>query len=157
MQAHDEPQHMNTNETQSLDCIDLFPIENDQGGYELLHSQTNKVLKRQIFTKIPITPSIIKQVPALATLDNMLQGFKIINKENNLILDSSWIEGVDHYEGIFDNDEYEEENDTDDNKKMMPTITNTMKWMRTSLPIFYRSQITSRFHIKLKNNKIFFE
>ena len=48
--------------------------------------------------KIPITPSIIKQVHAIATLDDMPQGLKITNKENNVIFDSACITGVDYDE-----------------------------------------------------------
>ena len=40
----------------------LRHIENDQERQKLLHLQTNKVVKQINFTKIPITPSIIKQV-----------------------------------------------------------------------------------------------
>jgi hypothetical protein len=50
-------------------------MDNAQGGHELLHLQTNKVVKRRKHTKIPITPSIIKQVHALAVLDEMPEGF----------------------------------------------------------------------------------
>ena len=69
---------------------------NAQGAHCLLHLQTNKVVKRRNLTKIPIMSSIIKQVHALATLDNMAQELKITNKENNLIFDYDWIAGVNY-------------------------------------------------------------
>jgi hypothetical protein len=47
-----------------------------KGGHELLHLQTSKVVKRRNLTKISITPSIIKQVHALAELEEMPQGLK---------------------------------------------------------------------------------
>jgi hypothetical protein len=75
VQAHEEPTHTNTNAPRSLDCIYLRPMDNAQGGHELLHLQTNKVAKRRNLTKIPITPSIIKQVHALAELEEMPRGF----------------------------------------------------------------------------------
>ena len=49
-------------------------MDNAQGGHELLHLQTNSVVKRRRLTKVPITPSIIKQVDALAVLDGMPKG-----------------------------------------------------------------------------------
>jgi hypothetical protein len=115
VQAHDEPDHTNTNAPRSLDCIYLRPMDNAQGGHELLHLQTNRVVKRRKMTKIPITPNIIKQVHALAVLDEMPEGLKITNRANNVIFDTAWITGVDYYEQEFD-DEYdkEEENEDDD-------------------------------------------
>jgi hypothetical protein len=71
VQAHEEPKNTNTNAPRSLGCIYLRPMDNAQGGHELVHLQTNKVVKRRNLTKIPITPSIIKQEDALAELDEI--------------------------------------------------------------------------------------
>ena len=71
--SHGKPHHKNTNAPRSLYWVYLRPLGNAQGGHTLLHLYTNKVVKRQNLTKIPITPSIIKQVHALVTLDDMLQ------------------------------------------------------------------------------------
>jgi hypothetical protein len=116
VQAHEEPKHTNTNAPRSLDCIYLQqPMDNAQGGHELLHLQTNKVVKRRTLTKIPITPSIIKQVHALVELDEMPAGLKITNRANRVIFDSAWIAGVDYDEDLFDDDHHNEEEDGDDN------------------------------------------
>jgi hypothetical protein len=90
-------------------------MDNAQGGHELLHLQTNRVVKRCTMTKIPITPSIIKQVHALAVLDEMLEGLKITNRANNVIFYTAWIAGVDYDEQEFDDDEYDEEEENEDN------------------------------------------
>ena len=50
-------------------------------------------------------PSIIKQVHALATLDDMPQGLKIKNNENNIIFDLAWIAWVDYDEENIEDDE----------------------------------------------------
>ena len=50
-------------------------MEKSVGGNKWLHLQTNKVVKHQNLTKMPITMSIIKQIHALTTLDDMPQGF----------------------------------------------------------------------------------
>ena len=113
VQAHDEPPQTNTNAARSLDCIYLRPMDNAQGGHELLHLQTNKVVKRRQLTKIPITPSIINQVHALAVLDGMPEGLKIKNRTNNIIFDSAWIAGVDYDEEEFNDDDYEDEEEGD--------------------------------------------
>jgi Ran GTPase-activating protein (RanGAP) involved in mRNA processing and transport len=88
-----------------------------QGGHELLHLQTNNVVKRSNLTKIPITPSIIKQVlHALAELDEMPAGLKITNRANHVIFDSAWIAGVDYDEDLFHDDDHNEEEDGDNNE-----------------------------------------
>ena len=92
-------------------------MENSQGGHELLYLQTNKFVKHRNLTKIPITSSIIKQVHALATLGDMPQVLKITNKANNAIFNSACIAGVDYDEQSFEDDEYEEEEDTDKKDK----------------------------------------
>jgi hypothetical protein len=73
-QAHEEPNHTNTNASRALDCIYRRPMENAQEGQELLHLQTNKIVKRSKLTKVLISPSIIKQIHALAELDEMPRG-----------------------------------------------------------------------------------
>jgi hypothetical protein len=115
VQAHDEPDHTNTNAPRSLDCIYLRPMDNARGGHELLHLQTNRVVKRRTMMKILITPSIIKQVHALAVLDEMPEGLKITNRANNVIFDTAWIAGVDYDEQEFDDDEYDKEEENEDN------------------------------------------
>ena len=46
----------------------------------------------------------------------MPQGIKITNKENKVILYSVWISGVDYDEENFDDNEYDEEEDTNGDK-----------------------------------------
>ena len=84
-------------------------MEKSVGGNKWLHLQTNKVVKHQNLTKMPITMSIIKQVHALTTLDDMPQGLRIKKWAKNLIFDSALISGVDYYEEEFDNDKYNKE------------------------------------------------
>jgi hypothetical protein len=115
--AHEEPNHTNTDASRALDCIYLRSMENAQGGHELLHLQTNKFVKRRKLTKVSITPSIMKQVHALAELDEMPRGLKITNRANQVILNSAWIAGVDYDEELFDDDiddDYDEEDNDEE-------------------------------------------
>jgi hypothetical protein len=96
VQAHDEPTPSNTNATRSLDCIYLRAVANRQGGHELLHLQTNRVITRRKCTTIPVTPSVIQQVHALADADNMPEGLKIVNRQATTLFDSAWTAGVDY-------------------------------------------------------------
>ena len=60
VQAHEEPKISNTNAPRSLDCLYMRYNDNAQGGHELLHLQTNSLIKRRRVTPVPITPAIIK-------------------------------------------------------------------------------------------------
>jgi hypothetical protein len=74
---------------------------------------------RRNLTKVPITPSIIKQVHALAELDKMPRGLKTTNRANQVIFNSAWIAGVDYDEELFDDDidaDYDEEDNDEKNK-----------------------------------------
>ena len=81
VQAHDEPGQLNTNRPRTLDCIYLRYNANQQGGHELLHLQTNRVIIRRNVTPIPITPTIIRQVHRLAELEGMPQGLALSVKQ----------------------------------------------------------------------------
>jgi hypothetical protein len=115
--AHDEPQPSNTNAPRALDCIYLRPLENAQGGHELLHLQTNDVVKRRKLTKAVVTPSIIKMVHKLAEIDGMPKGLKIANRANQILFDSAWIAGVDYDDELFDDEDYDEEDEDNDEEE----------------------------------------
>ena len=51
VQAHYKPQHKNTNFPRSLGFVYLHPMETSQGGPELLHLQTNKVVEQSNLKK----------------------------------------------------------------------------------------------------------
>jgi hypothetical protein len=107
--AHDEPKRTNTNAPQALDCIYLRALDSIQEGHELLHLQTNSVIKRRKLTKRVLTPSIIRMVYRLVEIDEMPKGLKIANRADTLL----WIEGVDYDEELFDEDDHQpnEENE----------------------------------------------
>jgi hypothetical protein len=105
VQAHDEPKPKKSSEARTLDCIYLRYSDNIQGGHEVLHLPTNKIVKRQYITPSPITPSIIKQVHDIAIMENMPEGLKIKNKTGNLLYDHAWIAGVDYDHQDTDTDD----------------------------------------------------
>jgi hypothetical protein len=47
IQAHEEPNHTNTNAPRSLDCIYLRPMDNAQGGHELYYISRQTELSRE--------------------------------------------------------------------------------------------------------------
>ena len=51
---------------------------------------------------MPITPSVIKQVRAIAHMEDMPKGIKIKDRNNNILFDSSLTVGMDYDEAQFD-------------------------------------------------------
>ena len=115
VQAHENEQIKNNNKPRALDCLYLRPTGNYQGGHELLHLQTNRVITRHKVTSVPITPSVIKQVHTIAKMEDMPIGLKIKNRYNNILFDSSLAAGVDYSEQQFD-DEIDDRDDEIDDK-----------------------------------------
>jgi hypothetical protein len=107
VQDHNEPTFKNSQHARALDCIYLRYVDNIQGGHHLLDLYTGQTIKRRTVTQVPITQSIIDLVHKLAEKDNISKGFKITNRNNITLSDSSWIAGVDYV------DEYEEESNED--------------------------------------------
>ena len=116
VQAHNEPDPSNTNAPRSLDCIYLRPTSSAQGGHDCLHLQTNAKITRRKVTACVITPSIIRQVDALAEMDRMPKGLKIHNRANQLIFDSAWIAGVDYDEEAFEDNDFDENFEDEDDE-----------------------------------------
>ena len=114
VQAHDEPDPSNTTAPRTLDCIYLRYSDNEQGGHDLLHLQTNHMITRHHIIPIPITPAIIKQVDHIAKMDGMPKGLKITNHTGQVLYDSAWIAGVEYDEDEIEDQDYEEEEDEDD-------------------------------------------
>jgi hypothetical protein len=115
VQAHEEPQPSNSQMPRALDCIYLRPLANLQGGHELLHLATGRVITRRNVTVIPMTPSVIKTIKDMATAEGM-KTLQLMTKSGRILYESTWIAGVDYKEQ--DNDQesyhYENKNDTED-------------------------------------------
>lgn len=114
VQAHNEPDPSNTNAPHTLDCIYLRYNDNAQGGHECLHLQSNRIVLRRCITPIPITPSVIARVHALADQDGIPEGLKIQNRLGTILYDSAWIAGVDYDDERFNDDDYVD-SDNEDN------------------------------------------
>jgi hypothetical protein len=98
VQALNEPNPSNTTASRSLDCIYLRYNDSHQGGHDLLHLQTNKLITRRKVFQLPISPGVIQQVHRLAQQDGQPEGLKITNKTGRLLYDQAWIAGVDYNE-----------------------------------------------------------
>ena len=114
VQAHEDEGITNNNKPRSLDCLYLRPTANHQGGHELLHLQTNRVITRNKITSVPITPSVVKQVHAIAQMENMPKGLKIKNRNNNILFDASLTAGVDYEKEQFEDEINDEDHSSDE-------------------------------------------
>ena len=103
MQAYDEPLIKHTNGPRFLECLYLRPTTSRQGGHEVLHLYTNRVINRRILIPTAITPSIIMQVHTIAKADKIPDDLKIENRDNLILFDSFLIAGVDYGEELFRN------------------------------------------------------
>jgi hypothetical protein len=113
VQAHDEPDPSNTKAPHTLDCIYLRYNDNEQGGHDLLHLQTNRMITCHHVTHIPITPAIIKMVHRIAEQDDMPKGLKITNCTGQVLYNSTWIAGVDYDKDEFEDEDYDPNSDED--------------------------------------------
>ena len=74
---------------------------------------------------MPTTPIIIKQMHVLETLDDMPQGLKITNEENNIIPVSAWIAGLNYGKEFMTMINMKKNMIPTTTKIMTSTITNT--------------------------------
>ena len=124
---------MNTTAARTLDGIYLRYTKSHQGGHEILHLPTNKVIVRRNITELPITNEIVEQVNCLAREEKMIKGLKILTHDNTALYDSTLLAGVDdedstedssNQEIIQENKEYdqtdEEETSEHDQDEMDP-------------------------------------
>ncbi|KAG7371066.1 reverse transcriptase RNA-dependent DNA polymerase [Nitzschia inconspicua] len=103
---------------ESTKKLNFFPAkyDNDQGGHQLLHIATNRVITRRQVTPLPITPAVIKAVHQLAEDQGMPPGLKITSRNGPLLYDSAWIAGVDYDEEAFEDEDDETYKESDDDQ-----------------------------------------
>ena len=89
VQSHEDETIKNNNKPRALDCLYLRPTESNQGGHELFHLATNKVIIRGKVTPVPIDPAVVKMVYAIEKEEKMQKGLKIINRINNILFDTA--------------------------------------------------------------------
>ena len=115
VQAHDNPSpsELNTNVQRTIDCLYLRPVRN---GHELYNISTQCVITRPHVTELPIPPTVIKAVEAIAASQKQ-KGLRIKARNGQVLYDSSWIAGVDFLEDDESNDESEESDEESDDEE----------------------------------------
>jgi len=108
---HDNMNRKNTNAPRTLNGIYLRYNTAHQGGHEILHLPTYKIILRSFCTKIPMTKQVIEHVDAIGYKQGMPSGLKIDNRYNTTLYDSDWIAGVDYEDTNKNNDNSDMEGD----------------------------------------------
>ena len=87
VQAHMEPNPLNSQAPWTLDCLYLWPLSNVQEGHKLLNFKV---------TIIPMTETVIQTIEELAKCQGM-KGLKLCTKSGHILFDLACIAGVDYY------------------------------------------------------------
>ena len=82
VQGAQENNPTNTNAPRTIDAIYLRPLNNIQGGHELMNLSTGKVITRRKVVELPVTDLIIKTVEGMAEK----QGMKTLKINLEIIL-----------------------------------------------------------------------
>ena len=105
----------NTPETRRIDGIYLRPMQNKQGGHEIMNLASGQVVSRRNLTEIPIPDSVIKRVESMAHKQGM-KDLKLQNRDKQPLFPANWIAGVDYEDAddtMDDNDEEYTETEVD--------------------------------------------
>ena len=104
VQASDEPKESekNTNVERTMDALYIRPTST---GHEVYNLITQRIVTRGKVTPVPVTPSVIKTVEAIAASQKQ-KGLRIKTRRGDVLFDSSWIAGVDYDDDDDEEDEY---------------------------------------------------
>ena len=121
VQACNQNDPTNTNAPRMIDAIYLRPLQNAQGGHELMDLNSGRYITRHFVTEIPVTQNVINAVEKLAELQNV-KSLKFKNRHGVIFHPADWIAGVEYVdhdnndnEDEADDEEYEYDEDQDTN------------------------------------------
>ncbi|MGC8553854.1 MAG: hypothetical protein ACP5O7_13515, partial [Phycisphaerae bacterium] len=125
VQAVQENNPKNTNAPRTIDAIYLRPVDNIQGGHELMDLNSGRLITRPRAVEIPITNLVIKAVEAMAE-EQGIKSLKLQNHRKTVFYPANWIAGVDYMnENDNDNDNDNDDTDNDDNENQIETDNTT--------------------------------
>ena len=91
--VHTENTPTNTMAPRALSCIYLNPMDNKQGGHELLNLVTSRIITCTSYTEVPLTNIAMERVHYLAEKDKISSTLTFLNHKGNIILDYNSING----------------------------------------------------------------
>ncbi|MGC8547340.1 MAG: hypothetical protein ACP5MU_06795, partial [Thermoplasmata archaeon] len=129
VQAVQENNPKNTNAPRTIDAIYLHPVDNIQGGHELMDLNSGRLITRPRVVEIPITNLVIKDVEAMAE-EQGIKSLKLQNRRKTIFYPADWIAGVDYMnenddDNDDDNDNDNDKTDHDDNENEIETDNTT--------------------------------
>jgi hypothetical protein len=107
VQANQENDPTNTQSPRTIDAIYLRPMNNKQGGHELMNLHTGLVITRNTIWERPITDLVIRAVESMAS-EQGITTLKLTGQNKVPIYPADWIAGVEY------EDDEDELNDNDD-------------------------------------------
>ena len=110
VQACNEPNPTNSQAPRTIDAIYLRPMNNLQGGHELMDLNSGRLITRRKVTPIPVTPSVIELVNTMGKSQKM-PILKFTNRHGIPLLPADWIAGVEY---THENDKSEEDEECDE-------------------------------------------
>ena len=111
VQANQENDPTNTQAPRTIDAIYLRPMNNIQGGHELMNLQTGLVIMRNKIWERPITDLVIRAVENMAA-EQGITTLKITGRNKVPLYPADWIAGVDYED--HDDQEHEQTNEDSD-------------------------------------------
>ncbi|MGC9176782.1 MAG: hypothetical protein ACP5F1_06890 [Thermoplasmata archaeon] len=111
VQAVQENNPKNTNAPRTIDAIYLRPVDNIQGGHELMDLNSGRLITLPRVVEIPITNLVIKAVESMAE-EQGIKSLKLQNHRKTIFYPADWIAGVDY---INENDDDNDDNNDNDN------------------------------------------
>jgi hypothetical protein len=97
----------NTNALRTIDAIYLRPMNNKQGGHEVMNLATGQVITRNRVWERPVTDLAIKAVETMAA-EQGIKSLKLQGRNKVNLFPADWIAGVDYEDNNDDDDEEEE-------------------------------------------------
>ena len=94
--SHENKPSKNDPRPRGLDVIYLRPLSELQGGHEVLHLATGRVINRPKFTPVVMTEMVIRRVENMAK-EQGLKSCKFYNRQRNLLLADDLLEEVGGY------------------------------------------------------------
>jgi hypothetical protein len=115
IQANQENDPTNTLAPRTIDAIYLRPMNNLQGGHEIMNLRTGLMITQNTIHERPLADLVIRAVETMAT-EQGIKTLKLTGRNKTHLFPANWIAGVDY------EDEYEE-NKNENNEENDETYT----------------------------------
>jgi hypothetical protein len=113
VQANQENDPTNTQAPRTIDAIYLRPMNNKQGGHELMNLRTGLMITRNKIHERPLTDLVIRAIETMAEQQG-IKTLKLTGRNKTQLYPADWIAGVE-YEDEQNDENTTDNDDNDDN------------------------------------------